>query len=317
MAILQSCCCWRSVRMGSYASAAYTTAYFSVMVVIMGRVLHEERQYLQGYVPAPQTTSVLEAGPISPATMCLTVAVLACASCGVIASLLLFYGLYTDRRLLLVPWILVVAANLLLDLAHVVTTIAIGALTFNPLTAFLFTIDFFLITLNVYALLCVVSQFQEYKAGRGTAADDHCIRHVARFATASSRLSVTRPATARHDAKASPTATDLDGRRASREGAADAAGATTTATTAAAAVSGGRLAPPSCRGRVHFQAQPAASASASGPASNNSDEVPSGDVDSSAVVVLLEDQWSVSSKAPPTGPNVETAPLLHRSPQRL
>ncbi|XP_049786013.1 uncharacterized protein LOC126188451 [Schistocerca cancellata] len=188
MAILQSCCCWRSVRMGSYASAAYTTAYFSVMVVIMGRVLHEERQYLQGYVPAPQTTSVLEAGPISPATMCLTVAVLACASCGVIASLLLFYGLYTDRRLLLVPWILVVAANLLLDLAHVVTTIAIGALTFNPLTAFLFTIDFFLITLNVYALLCVVSQFQEYKAGRGTAADDQCIRHVSITAALSAKV---------------------------------------------------------------------------------------------------------------------------------
>ncbi|XP_046389875.1 uncharacterized protein LOC124158685 [Ischnura elegans] len=42
-------------------------------------------------------------------------------------------------------------------------------MSFNPLTSIVFTIDFFLLSINIYCLLCVVSQYQEYRAGRGTA----------------------------------------------------------------------------------------------------------------------------------------------------
>ncbi|KAK6627207.1 hypothetical protein RUM44_009684 [Polyplax serrata] len=42
----------------------------------------------------------------------------------------------------------------------------------NPIHFILFTLDFFLLVLTIYAFLCVVSQYQEYKAGRGRAEDD-------------------------------------------------------------------------------------------------------------------------------------------------
>ncbi|CAL7936254.1 unnamed protein product [Xylocopa violacea] len=37
----------------------------------------------------------------------------------------------------------------------------------------LYTLNFFLLCLNIYSVLCVISQYQEYVAGRGTAADDY------------------------------------------------------------------------------------------------------------------------------------------------
>ncbi|KAK3912804.1 Transmembrane protease serine 11C [Frankliniella fusca] len=49
----------------------------------------------------------------------------------------------------------------------------------KPEIAMLFTVDFFLLSLNLYSLLCVVSQYQEYKAGRGRAVDEDSFRRLA------------------------------------------------------------------------------------------------------------------------------------------
>ncbi|XP_062543839.1 uncharacterized protein LOC134211180 [Armigeres subalbatus] len=97
---------------------------------------------------------------------------LACASLGVVASILVIIGLRLNKRIFLVPWIIVMIADLLVECAHFIYLIVIQTLQFEPVTAMLFTIDFFIMCLNIYCLLCVISQYQEYKAGRGAAEAD-------------------------------------------------------------------------------------------------------------------------------------------------
>ncbi|XP_063243058.1 uncharacterized protein LOC134542610 isoform X2 [Bacillus rossius redtenbacheri] len=209
MAILQSCCCWRSVRKGSYASAVYTMGYFGITVLIMSNSIQEERLYWQGNHTTPLSPSFLEPQYVSHATMVFNVVVLCCSSCGVITSLLLIYGVLKDIRSLLVPWILTVVITMLLDISHIIYLFALNTVTFTPITAILFTLDFFLLTLNIYSLLCVISQYQEYKAGRGTAEDDYYLKrlppvHYTARPTATSCLS-TRRAVTYQETRASPT----------------------------------------------------------------------------------------------------------------
>ncbi|XP_054277130.1 uncharacterized protein LOC128996031 isoform X2 [Macrosteles quadrilineatus] len=213
MAILQSCCCWRSLRKGSYASAIYTASYFSVTIVIVSKFLHEERLYLTGNMTQPISDSFLEPETISPTTMVFNMVVLVCASLGFFSCLLLMYGLFSDKRVFLIPWIFIVMMTTMVDLAHSLYLFALETMSFNPMTAILFTLDFFLLCLNVYCLLCVVSQYQEYKAGRGTAGHDELdrrarikippVRYVAQ-PTGTSCLSTRRAATY-HETRASPT----------------------------------------------------------------------------------------------------------------
>ncbi|GLV32224.1 uncharacterized protein CBL_11819 [Carabus blaptoides fortunei] len=134
--------------------------YFSFMSIIF--INHFEN---------PQQQSILEPQGLTQTSNIFTIILLSCSITGIIASLLLVYGLYRDQKLLLIPWIFTVAVFTMVDLVYC-TYVFIGGTDFNPLTAILFTIDFFLSSLNVYALLCVISQYQEFKAGRGTAEDD-------------------------------------------------------------------------------------------------------------------------------------------------
>ncbi|XP_053971903.1 uncharacterized protein LOC128872843 isoform X3 [Hylaeus volcanicus] len=141
MAIMQSCCCWRSVRRGSFACAIYSGIYFIVLALTTGSVLQEETEYLKGNRSLPESTSFLEPDTISPTTVRINVTLLVCSCCGVVCSILLLYGLFKS--------------------------------TLDPTKVMLYTLSFFLLCLNVYSVLCVISQYQEYVAGRGTAADDY------------------------------------------------------------------------------------------------------------------------------------------------
>ncbi|XP_060811158.1 uncharacterized protein LOC132904556 isoform X3 [Bombus pascuorum] len=141
MAIMQSCCCWRSVRRGSFACAIYSGIYFTVLALTTGKVLQGESQYLRGNRSLPESTSFLEPDTISPTTVRFNVTLLICSCCGVICSILLLYGLCKS--------------------------------TFDPTKVMLYTLNFFLLCLNIYSVLCVISQYQEYMAGRGTVADDY------------------------------------------------------------------------------------------------------------------------------------------------
>ncbi|XP_023725111.1 uncharacterized protein LOC111874115 isoform X1 [Cryptotermes secundus] len=292
MAILQSCCCWRSLRTGSYASAIYTAGYFSVTVLIMGHFVHSEQLYWSGNHTEPQSDSLLEPDVISPTSMVLNVVLLACACCGVLSSLLLIYGIYKDQRAFLVPWILTVLLTMCVDVTHSVYLFVLQTTRFNPLTAMLFTLDFFLLCLNVYSLLCVISQYQEYKAGRGTANSGAFLGRMApqvRYtprATATSCLSTRRPATY-HETTQSPTAPH---------------------STLLLPDDGSRSQRPSIK-HVQFPDEAL-------PSNQTSEaEAASGEAEAGAVLAIEEPWGPGGGKTPPLrSPGVDTAPLIASVP---
>ncbi|XP_047357573.1 uncharacterized protein LOC124952167 isoform X2 [Vespa velutina] len=163
MAIMQSCCCWQSVRRGSYACAIYTGIYFIILAITTATVLQAESEYLSGNRSLPESSSFLEVDTISPATVRFNITFLICSCSGVICTILLVYGLLKDKRIFLLPWIVNVIACSMVDIAHALYLIIVTP-NFNPITAMLYTLNFFLLCLN------------EYLAGRGTAADDNDYR---------------------------------------------------------------------------------------------------------------------------------------------
>ncbi|XP_028032207.1 uncharacterized protein LOC114244552 [Bombyx mandarina] len=197
MPIIQSCCCWRSLRRGCYAAAIYTMIYFSITIVTMGHFIDMEQRYLNGDLMEPESESFLEPDKITPITVSLNITLLACSTMGLISCVMLILGVYKDLKFMLLPWILSMGLETLVEVINVVylfylQTLAIpedemnemtlsmaefntteDAMDFNPITSFLFTLDFFIIVLNLYAMVCVISQFQEYLEGRGTATYDY------------------------------------------------------------------------------------------------------------------------------------------------
>ncbi|XP_046411622.1 uncharacterized protein LOC124175424 isoform X1 [Neodiprion fabricii] len=212
MAIMQSCCCWRSVRRGSIACAIYTGLYFALTTVMTTKLLDQERQYLAGNLSAPQSASFLEPETISPTTVRFNIVILSCSSCGVLSSILLLYGLFKDQRALLIPWIFTVITFSVVDITHSMYVCFMNLVPFNPITAMLFTLDFFVVCLNVYSLLCVISQYQEYVAGRGTAADDceyrvPAVRYAVQPTTTATSCLSSRRAPTNNETRATATPT--------------------------------------------------------------------------------------------------------------
>lgn len=206
MAILQSCCCFQSLRTGCYASVIYAMAYFSLNTSILGLFIHLERPYWTGNGTAPQSKSFLEPEKISETTVAFQMVVLVCVGFGILTSIVLLIGIYFDLRVLFVPWIFSIILASIVDAAHSVYIIGLNTVEFNPTTAMLYTSDFFLLILNLYAVLCVISQYQELMAGRGTAHFEQTLKiSPVRYTcqpTGTSCLSSRRPATLQ---PASPT----------------------------------------------------------------------------------------------------------------
>ncbi|XP_013179501.1 PREDICTED: uncharacterized protein LOC106126400 [Papilio xuthus] len=191
MPIIKSCCCWRSLRRGCYASALYTMIYFIVTIVTMGHFIEVEHRYLSGQMTKPESESFLEPDKITPITVSLNITLLACSTLGLISCALLILGVYKNIKFLLLPWIVSMALETLVEVINLVYLFYLQTLNFNPITSFLFTLDFFIIVLNVYTMLCVISQFQEYLAGRGTAAFDNNDRLASVQYTATAQLTTT------------------------------------------------------------------------------------------------------------------------------
>ncbi|XP_055912131.1 uncharacterized protein LOC129946115 [Eupeodes corollae] len=167
MAILQSCCFWKTVRKGSYASAIYTLIYFGCSSIILLQYLREEQQYLSGKIAKPTGESLLERGDVSPTTVIFNILFLLCSLCLVLASVMVVIGLSKDQRHLLLPWIFFMFADIFIEFSHLVYLVKLQRLVFEPLVSVVLTLDFFIMCLNVYCLLCIISQYQEYKSGRG------------------------------------------------------------------------------------------------------------------------------------------------------
>lgn len=74
---------------------------------------------------------------------------LGCAILGSLSSVLVFIGLRKDQREFLVPWIFIMSLDIFVAVLHFFFVVIFGNLKFEPLTGTLFTIDFFILCLNV------------------------------------------------------------------------------------------------------------------------------------------------------------------------
>ncbi|ALC44126.1 CG13288 [Drosophila busckii] len=162
MAILDSCCFWKNVRKGSFACGIYTLIYFGLSTLMFMFYLKEEKEFLFGQRAQPVGESLLEKGDVTVVTVIFNVLFLFCSLLLVLASLLLLAGLHHNKRQLLLPWICLMCCDLLIECAHLVHLTLSRRVSFDPIVGFIFTIDFFILCLNVYSLLCVISQYQSY-----------------------------------------------------------------------------------------------------------------------------------------------------------
>ncbi|CAG5039126.1 unnamed protein product [Parnassius apollo] len=187
----QSCCCWRNLRLGCYAAAFFAMVYFSATTVNMEHFREIDHRYLSGKMKEPEPKSFLEPNKITPITVSLNITRSVCGSFGFVACILLIIGVYKDIKYLLLPWIVAMGLIILVELINVVYEFYMGTLNFNPITSFLITLDFLTLALNIYAMFCVISQFQEYLKGRGTAAFDESDRLAAVQYTATAQHTTT------------------------------------------------------------------------------------------------------------------------------
>ncbi|XP_020816972.1 uncharacterized protein LOC110190701 [Drosophila serrata] len=166
MAILESCCFWKDVRSGSFACAIYTLVYFGFSTLMFLFYLVEEQEFLLGQRAQPMGESLLEKGDVTVATVIFNVLFLFCSMLMVLSSILLILGLQQNRRLLLIPWILFMLGDLLIECFHLVHLTLSRRVIFDPIVGFIFTMDFFILCLNLYCLLCVISQYQTFRLQR-------------------------------------------------------------------------------------------------------------------------------------------------------
>ncbi|XP_070141846.1 uncharacterized protein [Drosophila kikkawai] len=166
MAILESCCFWKDVRSGSFACAIYTLVYFGFSTLMFLFYLVEEQEFLLGQRAQPMGESLLEKGDVTVATVIFNVLFLFCSMLMVLSSVLLILGLQQNRRQLLIPWILFMLGDLLIECFHLVHLTLSRRVIFDPIVGFIFTMDFFILCLNLYCLLCVISQYQAFRLQR-------------------------------------------------------------------------------------------------------------------------------------------------------
>ncbi|XP_043647802.1 uncharacterized protein LOC122616424 [Drosophila teissieri] len=166
MAILESCCFWKDVRSGSFACAIYTLVYFGFSTLMFLFYLIEEQDFLLGNRARPLGESLLEKGDVTVVTVIFNVLLLFCSILMVLSAVLLILGLQQNKRHLLIPWISFMLGDLLIEVCHLVHLALARRVKFDPIVGFIFTMDFFLLCLNLYCLLCVISQYQTFRSQR-------------------------------------------------------------------------------------------------------------------------------------------------------
>ncbi|XP_065290459.1 uncharacterized protein [Dermacentor albipictus] len=144
MALLRSCCCWLSLRKGSCACGVYTLIFYTMLIVT--GIFH--------------VNSALH----SPVGFTLILLLLSFSGLCVIFSGVLLLGLYLDNRLLLIPWLAIVSMTTLLDI--VLSLYFIADLRVDGFVVAMYVVDYTLCSVNIYCIMCVLSQYQEYAVGR-------------------------------------------------------------------------------------------------------------------------------------------------------
>ncbi|XP_066271287.1 uncharacterized protein [Branchiostoma lanceolatum] len=153
MAIIQRCLCWNNTRSGSVACGVYTLVLSLICVAVdawdIAVVQHLEKKFKGLQIVFFLQISVY-----------LLVAIL---------SVILIVGVNKDKPHLLLPWIGGFILFMWFELATVIYVLVYAGMSgFN-----IFTIVFYILRslLNVYCVLCVISQYQELRAGRGRLQD--------------------------------------------------------------------------------------------------------------------------------------------------
>jgi len=83
-----------------------------------------------------------------------------------ITSIILIIAVHKDSRFFMLPWVVITILMVVMDTAALIFDCVIfGMLTLNIIQMVIWLA---LTLLNIYSVLCVLSQYQELKAGRGT-----------------------------------------------------------------------------------------------------------------------------------------------------
>jgi len=98
---------------------------------------------------------------MSQALHVLNVCVLLLSSLGLFSTFLLIAGLIQKRRVFLLPWVCTVICTTGVDYVYAVYLLVNNLDFLNFMTAAVFAGDFLLVLINVYAIICVISQYQE------------------------------------------------------------------------------------------------------------------------------------------------------------
>ncbi|XP_067141678.1 uncharacterized protein [Centruroides vittatus] len=161
MAILHSCCWRKSLRTGSFLSGFFSLTFYTL--ILTASLFN---MYIK-HLPDSSQKSFKNLILLGVFNLFSTI----CAGLCVISSVLLLVGLCVDNRLMLLPWIFSVSITTLLDV--ILSFYFFTEIEIDSFLAILFVIDTTICALNIYSILCVISQYQEYQAGRGRAGQFH------------------------------------------------------------------------------------------------------------------------------------------------
>jgi len=98
---------------------------------------------------------------MSEALQILNVFVVVLSSFGLASTFLLLLGLFKNRRNYFLPWVGTVTCTTAVDYVYAVYLLIHNLEFLNYMTAIVFAGDFLLVLVNVYAIICVISQYQK------------------------------------------------------------------------------------------------------------------------------------------------------------
>jgi len=151
MAIMKRCCCFDNTRSGSTAVAIYNMIYGVIFLAFAG----------WGF----SIFSIL--GGIIVVMFYIEFAIYALLLVCCIISLV---GISKDSAMMLLPHIIILALMMVLELASY--GVWLSQLGFAAIVLIIpFVMFLIFLTLNIVSLLCLISQYQELKAGHGRVAD--------------------------------------------------------------------------------------------------------------------------------------------------
>nr|XP_054755153.1 uncharacterized protein LOC129261130 [Lytechinus pictus] len=159
MAIMQKCCCFSNVRTGSTACGVYSLISACIYLAAWAYNLAQAVTAFQG-LSDPVVDGIYAAYSID-----IIVAVFL-----IIASIVLLVGVSNDNKEMLIPYMVAIILLMVLQaiawiIIFALLDLASSLLIGNLVVWLLFT------GLNITCLLCVMSQYQELRDGRGTASN--------------------------------------------------------------------------------------------------------------------------------------------------